>query len=203
MATMSLSGEQPCRMIDSPVASARPPRLGEPGCHRLSGLLHLQGLALGCAGALAVLLALPGCADRAGLPVRFIVPDGFRGRIQLSEAKEGQEIGVDHGDYLYRIPQGGILKVRKIAGLEHWHKTYAYFLSGQELPVRFTTDPEGTLGEVAFYELSGSRFFVGTRTEMLEYVRNPPPESEAAAFWSGRSLTNPPEPAGTRKGVRQ
>jgi len=128
--------------------------------------------------------------ERTGLPVRFVVPDGFRGRIEIIEAKDAEEVGLDRGEYLYRIPEGGILRVRKAVGFGHWHKTYAFFSSGRELSVGFTTDPEGVPGEIAFYELTGSRFFVGTRKEMRQYVTNPPAENEAAALWSGRGLTN-------------
>ncbi len=153
--------------------------------------------------AVAVLLALPSCMDQTGPPVRFVVPDGFRGRIEILEAKDAEEVGLDRGEYLYRVPEGGILRVRKVVGFGSWHKTYAFFSSGREIPVRFTSDPERVPGEIAFYELGGSSFFVGTRNEMLQYVKNPPPDNEAAAFWSGRWRTNPPDsPARQGKGTR-
>jgi hypothetical protein len=143
--------------------------------------------------------ALLGCVDNStGLPVRFIVPDGFRGYIQLVETKDGPEIEPKEGDYIYRIPKGGVLKVKKIAGINRWHKDYANFFSGQQIPVRLTTNPEEFSGQIALYELSGRQFFVGTRDEMVAFARNPPPENQAAAFWSGAWQTNLPSNAGSK-----
>ncbi len=163
------------------------------------GLLATPRHSLPClAGSICLIFCflLVSCAERSGPAVRFVVPDGFRGPVQILETGGGRSIVLEGSEYVYRIPSNGILQVAKAVGFAEWHAEHASFSSGEPLRVGQTSDPEEFAGEVVFYSLGSThtrfRFFVGTHSEMVKYVRNAPPESEAARFWAGQSRTNVP-----------
>lgn len=120
------------------------------------GFLSLVGILLGVAS----------CTARRGPTVHLIVPDGFTGLIQILEDPSGEAASLEEGEYVYRIPIDGILKVRIILGFERWHYTVATFASGKRLPVY----PENQPQDVALFEIgsssSGKTFlFVGTEQQ--------------------------------------
>lgn len=140
-------------------------------------------------------MALSGCYEgQRGLAVLMVVPDGFRGPFTIVENPGGSAISLDGSRYVHRLPTNGVLRVRARRGFEEWHLTSPQFASGQSLPVRITTDPPVSAGEVVLYEIDSSAtatyFFVGTMSEMQHFLENRPPETEAAAFWAGGALTN-------------
>jgi hypothetical protein len=161
------------------------------------GVLRKPGSAALISGrqfVIALSLALVGCAEPSGPPVRFEVPSGFRGAVQIVEARGGENVLRANGEYVYHIPTNGVLHVARALGLRAWHVERAFFSSGQQLPVEQTSEPERLPGEVVFYSLGTTQsrfmFFVGTHSEMLTHVKNLATTTEAARFWSGGSTTH-------------
>src|SRR5687768_7802659 len=100
-------------------------------------------------------LLFAGCGDGSGPPVHFIVPDGFRGRIDIVlDAKQGSRIETHDGTYVLIIPASGTLRVRSLQSLDRWHTATAAYVSGTSLPVLAGTG--GTNSTIGFYELGSS-----------------------------------------------
>ena len=101
-----------------------------------------------------IALALAGCGDGSRPSVHFIVPDGFRGRIDIVlDTKYGSQIKTQDGRNTYVIPASGTLRVHSFRSLQRWHTTTAAYASGMTLPVIGTA---GTNNTVAFFELGAS-----------------------------------------------
>jgi hypothetical protein len=136
--------------------------------------------------------------------VLFIIPDGYRGPVDITEHKGGNEVPFEDGRYVYRVPTNGVLKVTVAEGFRRWHQSSAIYESGGAIPMRQTSDPESAPNSVAFYNLwftqSKYSFFVGTRSQMLNLITHPPAENEAVEFW--RSLTNSSPGRDDRTGAR-
>jgi hypothetical protein len=114
---------------------------------------------------IAVLLCLS-CTQKRGASVHIVVPDGFKGLVKIVKDQTGMEIELEHGEYIYRIPTNGMLKVKEPRGLSQWHYTEASYSSGKPLPVR----PENSSGDIALFgvgsdSLGRTFFFVGTDEE--------------------------------------
>ncbi len=60
---------------------------------------------------------------RSGNPVKFVVPVGFHGTIQIIEDKaRGQDLELLHGWYVFRIPPDGKLLVNDASIFNRWHE---------------------------------------------------------------------------------
>ena len=101
-----------------------------------------------------IALIFAGCGDGSGPPVHFVVPDGFRGRIDIVlDTKHGSRIETQDGRYTLVIPASGTLRVQSFRSLQRWHTTTAAYASGRALPVIGTA---GTNSTIAFFELGSS-----------------------------------------------
>jgi hypothetical protein len=101
-----------------------------------------------------IALILAGCGDGSGTPVHFVVPDGFRGRIDIvRDTKHGSQIELQDGRYTIVVPASGTLRVRSFRSLQRWHTTTAAYASGMTLPV---TGTAGTNTDIGFFELGSS-----------------------------------------------
>ncbi len=153
------------------------------------GPLQLMNLARFLRLSAAGMLVLLGCHEKEAPPIKILLTAQFRGPVHIIEAKDGSQIALEKGEYVYRIPSDGTLRVKKALGFPDWHKIFA-FRSGVQLPVRMTTDPERPGDQLVVYETGGLNFFVGTRQEMLEFMKRPTLDTEATRFWSGEYITN-------------
>lgn len=96
---------------------------------------------------LFLLLALTGCGMSTGVPVHFVVPDGFRGVFYLiPDPTNGVAISKTEGRFLVTIPADGRLRVRSLGFLDSWHQETCSFASGAHIPT--PTEPGGT-GDLA------------------------------------------------------
>lgn len=97
--------------------------------------------------ALACAFLLSAC-DQSGPPVRFVVPDDFRGEFRIVEREDADEVPVRSGQYVYDIPRTGTLFVRRALGFRRWHDESACFFSGRPLSIgsrsMHASDPEAT-----------------------------------------------------------
>ena len=102
-----------------------------------------------------VALLLISCGDGSGPPVHFIVPDGFRGRIDIFlDTKQGAPVELKEGRYTLIIPASGVLRVQSFLPFDRWHTATAVYASGTTLPVYAGT--AGTNSTFGFYELGSS-----------------------------------------------
>jgi hypothetical protein len=120
-----------------------------------------------------VLVLLISCSQPRGPSVRIIVPDGFKGLIKIVEDRAGVEVDLESGEYVYRIPTNGVLKVKEASGFADWHYREANYASGKPLPVY----PGAPKGKVGLFMLgthsSGKHFlFVGTEQEKAEAMQD-------------------------------
>ena len=128
---------------------------------------------LGCVFLAGILFGFSSCTARRGPTVRLIIPDGLTGLIQIVRDPSGAMVGLENGEYVYRIPRGGVLKVKDTLGFERWHYTKANFVSGQHLPLYPANQPQ----DVALFEVgsssSGKKFlFVGTEQQKENAMRD-------------------------------
>jgi len=122
--------------------------------------------------ALFGLCAFVGCGERSGIPLRFILPNDYRGLVQIIEdSKTGLDVEEQAGHYTYTIPAGGQLRVTSLRPFQSWHKESATFQNGAALLTG--TDDSVPESVVAFRELPETIsngvtivcYFVGTQKE--------------------------------------
>jgi len=126
---------------------------------------------------LQVCVALTGCVEKSGSPVRIVVPGEFRGLVRIVEDKSGVEVPFENGELIFRIPTNGVLTVKETVGFGEWHQEQANFSNGEPLPILPRTAPEPGPGKAALYGLGRSqkqlRFFVGTQGQMIDFLKSP------------------------------
>lgn len=67
-------------------------------------------------------------------PIKIIVPDGFRGQFQIvKDSKNGQELVIRDGAYVFEIPPSGILRVRSDRPFYRPHTTTVEYRNGTEV----------------------------------------------------------------------
>ncbi len=110
--------------------------------------------------------------------MRFIVPKGFRGRIQFTRSHTGVVPSVSGSTTTFTIPISGKLEVAGELPFARWSVTEALWSDGQEL-----LSGEGTSGGVneiyfwsAYSDGHGStvRCFVGTQDEYYQWLQHGP-----------------------------
>jgi hypothetical protein len=125
------------------------------------------------------MVGLQGCG-RAAIPVRFIIPDGYRGEVIIYyDEPAGNELPTADGVLVVQVPGSGILHIKDKGPFFSAHTVTASYASGQDLPYGFGA---GSVGDdmVAFRDLgSGVRdhvryvhYFVGTKKEMEGKLAN-------------------------------
>jgi hypothetical protein len=122
----------------------------------LPGVAAIIGRRMGTPHCIIAFVALifAGCGDGSGPPVHFVVPDGFRGRIDMVlDTKHGSRIVTQDGRYTFVIPASGTLRVQSLRSLQRWHTATAAYASGHVLPVVGTA---GTNSMIGFFEIGSS-----------------------------------------------
>src|SRR4051794_35487355 len=93
-------------------------------------LIGLVGLTL---VALLGFVSFVGCSGPSGLPVRLIIPEGFKGLIKITYDNQAPRVWPRGGEYAYQISNDGVLRVRKSVKHENWHYVRASFDNRQEI----------------------------------------------------------------------
>lgn len=117
-----------------------------------------------------LLIVAAGCSEKFGLPVRYIIPDGFKGLVYCAlDTANGVSVPVTNGEYVVTIPQNGKLAVRSIDFMQGKHVFTGQYASGRELP----KTPE----EIGVYFIDVESkpprilLYIGTQQESLEESR--------------------------------
>jgi hypothetical protein len=113
-----------------------------------------------------LLFALIGCTRQEGLPVQFVVPDGYRGVISVTlDATSGVAVPVTNGQFIVTIPASGKLPISSWDCIGGRHVVSARYTSGQLLPTGH--DPNAiTLRVVSFRpDTKTALYLVGTEKE--------------------------------------
>ena len=119
-----------------------------------------------------MVLALAGCSDGRGPPVRIIVPSDYRGEFLIVESPEGGDIPLREGKDVCLIPRDGKLIVRSLAPFQRWHGESIVFDDGTR-PKHYDHPAHAKPDEFAAFgggiEIGGGatsrpamHFFVGT-----------------------------------------
>ena len=83
-----------------------------------------------------LILALAGCTGRKGLPVRYVVPDGYRGVLSVTfDASAGSPVVVTNGEYVITFPESGQLAVSSLDFLRGEHTIRAEWANGETLSI--------------------------------------------------------------------
>jgi hypothetical protein len=84
---------------------------------------------------LSLLLVGCGRSSAPSGPVRFIVPDGYRGAFDLIlDPTNGVAFAKTNDEYIIVIPRSGQLRVRTFSILEQPHEEFAAYVSGESIP---------------------------------------------------------------------
>ena len=71
---------------------------------------------------ITLLLALAACSKSPGLPVRFVVPDGYRGLVTVTlDPSDGLAVPISNGQFVVSIPASGKLSVSSFDFLKGKH----------------------------------------------------------------------------------
>src|SRR5262245_33611885 len=96
------------------------------------GVSHMRSL-IRCLAVAAMLCLCEGCSD-SGAPLHFILPNGFKGEVQIVEDRGSGLTGTkESGQFTYVVPIGGKLRVRSLRPFSEWHKESAAFQNGTRL----------------------------------------------------------------------
>ena len=80
---------------------------------------------------LAMLAISFGGCDRSGPPVRFVLPEGFRGVLEVFLDKaNGNEVVKSNGTFVVAVPTNGRVAVKSDEFLRRWHTETATYPDG-------------------------------------------------------------------------
>lgn len=117
---------------------------------------------------------------KTGAPIRFLLPTGFRGFIELVEDKQkGKQLRVENGEIILITDSSGLVIVNDQSFLYSFHQFRASFRDGTEISggVEGVTPPN----ELAVYGLGGRRdsdgrtgqwWIVGTEDDYARAIRD-------------------------------
>jgi hypothetical protein len=139
-----------------------------------------------------------GCAGH-GPDIQIVVPDGYRGLVQIQEVSSAEEMSLVDGTYRIEVPENGVVQVKSVEPFGKWQRTKVFFANGMELnDASFEEMP----GEVQWWDRgrqgaptgpneppASVDLFVGTREELEVYVKGV--ESRFQAMDVITSLGNP------------
>lgn len=174
--------KRPCRQSRRrPVAS----------CSDAGGACLLRIMLYGMVG---FLTCLGGCGGNGNiaLPVKFILPDGYRGGFEIVQTTEGEPLPIEGGALICRIPASGVLQTDTLADFGRYHTETAQYASGRPLAIRPRNDHMAVTDEVALFNIGNSRtrmrFFLGTRSELVEFMKMPAPPAGIPGARPGKQL---------------
>jgi hypothetical protein len=128
----------------------------------------LRGIFFSSALLFALFLVV-GCREKAGSPtVRFVIPEGFKGVVEISRDPTGVDLVLENNKVSVVVPSDGRLSVKSVKLIEDAHALAAVYASGRALSLEL--GPSGTAGVVALHfpaKRSASKpdtflYFVGT-----------------------------------------
>jgi len=72
--------------------------------------------------------AVAAYVNRSGMPIKFVVPVGFRGEFSIvKDRTNGQDLKLHYGVWVFEIPESGVLVVNDDYPFFMWHQeTYVY-----------------------------------------------------------------------------
>jgi hypothetical protein len=111
--------------------------------------------------------------------VHFVVPDQFKGTIEISQDLNGIALSSKSNIYTVTIPADGKLRVKSLKPLNNSHMMAASYASGNPLPLE--VGPSGSPGIVALHypaRMSASKpdsqlYLVGTSEEADSFYNAP------------------------------
>lgn len=105
--------------------------------------------------------------------VRYVVPDGFRGFINIVQDSSADPVKQHLFILTIDVPPSGKIEVKSLKSLRAWCVFDASYVSGEALPVYFPGDNENKgVGLWIMGPPAGDRLyaFVGSHREMRKYV---------------------------------
>lgn len=73
--------------------------------------------------ALSLSIRYAGHFSNSGEPVRIIIPSGYEGEFSIvKDSVEGQDLTFERGEWVFRIPPEGILRVKDHHPFVVWHE---------------------------------------------------------------------------------
>jgi hypothetical protein len=133
-------------------------------------------------------LLFAGCGDKTPTRIQFVVPDNFKGVIQLvSDTNHGAALKPSGGTYKVVIPPAGKVRIASFVPFDSSHQVTAIYASGALLPVEL--GPFGPNGVVA---LRIPCKYPGNDNSECDYLVGTP--EDAKSFY--RALSHPPNPQG-------
>jgi hypothetical protein len=112
--------------------------------------------------------------ERSGLPVEFIVPDGFHGIFVIKEDRNsGAKPEYVEGRVRYTVPVSGVLHTADVRPLRRWHSESAKYLGGKVIPNAMTATAE----DHVLYPLTSDNdgqitYLIGTKHEYDKYWKD-------------------------------
>ena len=113
-----------------------------------------------------LLLALAACSRRPGLPVRFVVPDSYRGPVTVTlDPSAGVAVPVSNGQFVVSIPASGKLSVSSFDFLKGKHLQTAQYVSGAPVNPRHDPAAIGVRLVTVTPDFTTAIYIVGTEKE--------------------------------------
>ena len=113
-----------------------------------------------------LLLALAACSKRPGLPVRFVVPDGYRGLVTVTlDPSAGVAVPVSNGQFVVSIPPSGKVSVSSFDFLKGKHLQTAQYVSGAPVNPSHDSAAVGVRLVTVTPDFKTAMYMVGTEKE--------------------------------------
>jgi hypothetical protein len=144
------------------------------GCLRIPGRARGTVTALGvmlCLVATVVPFALRAYIGRSGKPVTIVLPAGYEGEFSIVRHRtRGQDVRPKDGEWIFEIPENGVLVVKDDSPFYRWHKTYYLYADGSPAKVKSLGTSSGSSG-TGPNAYSGSTDYDGTehRFEVIDH----------------------------------
>ena len=114
---------------------------------------------------LSIVISHTGCSHRAPT-ILFIVPNGFKGLLLISEDPNAETLRVVKDAYTVEIPKDGRVVIKSLAPFNKWHKEIAKYPDGQNLPDKTSmSNTENGFYGLPYVQGRGIHYFVGTRSD--------------------------------------
>jgi hypothetical protein len=105
----------------------------------------LLGVAL-CLTAAVGPFSLAAYFNRSGLPIRVVLPVGYRGEFSIvKDRTKGQDLKLQDGVWVFEIPAGGVLVVNDDFSLYMWHQESYVYANGRPARVESLGTTAGSI----------------------------------------------------------